>query len=99
MELIPVPAGGTGTYQPLDRRIFGNLKAKGAAKWERQYIDCITMDLRATKVIALQLLLESWRVFTVDHARCAWSNFVPTVDLAKAKLQSPPQFSSFSLKN
>ena len=35
IKLIPVPKGGTGIYQPLDRGIFGIMKKKGAAEWAK----------------------------------------------------------------
>jgi hypothetical protein len=36
-HLVFMPKGGTGRYQPLDRRVFGALKSKGRAKWARYY--------------------------------------------------------------
>jgi hypothetical protein len=33
IELVFIPRGGTGTYQPLDRRVLGALKSKGRTKW------------------------------------------------------------------
>jgi hypothetical protein len=33
IEIIWVPKGATGKYQPLDRRTFGALKSKGRTKW------------------------------------------------------------------
>jgi hypothetical protein len=37
IHLVLIPKGGTGKYQPLDRRVFGALKSKGRAKWTRVY--------------------------------------------------------------
>jgi hypothetical protein len=75
MELIPVPKGGTGAYQPLDRRIFGNLKAKGAASWGAEYLrDPLEMAV-ASKPIALRLLLETWDQISPEHITDAWSIF------------------------
>jgi hypothetical protein len=37
IHLVFIPKGGTGRYQPLDRRVFGASKAKGRAKWTQQY--------------------------------------------------------------
>jgi hypothetical protein len=32
VELLFVPAGGTGRFQPLDRRVFGELKSRARAE-------------------------------------------------------------------
>jgi hypothetical protein len=36
VELLFVPAGGTGRFQPLDRRIFGELTARARAEFSRR---------------------------------------------------------------
>jgi hypothetical protein len=35
VELLFVPASGTGGFQPMDRRIFGDLKARAGAEFGR----------------------------------------------------------------
>jgi hypothetical protein len=36
MELLFVPAGGIGRFQPMDRRAFGELRARAPAEFSRQ---------------------------------------------------------------
>jgi hypothetical protein len=58
IELAFIPRGGTGTYQPLDRRVFGALKSKGCAKWIAHAFQ--NPGAECTRPEAVQLLLESW---------------------------------------
>jgi hypothetical protein len=39
IEIIWVPKGATGRYQPIDRRTFEALKSKGKAKLRRYFND------------------------------------------------------------
>jgi hypothetical protein len=55
IEIIWVPKGATGKYQPLDRHTFGALKSKGRAKWKLIFSqECVK---QYTKEIAAELLL------------------------------------------
>jgi hypothetical protein len=58
IHLIFVPKGGTGRYQPLDRRTFSALKSKERAKWTRYYQE--NPRIVCTREIAAGLLLASW---------------------------------------
>jgi hypothetical protein len=58
IHLVFIPKGGTGKYQPLDRRVFGALKSKGRAKWARCYE--ANPGRVCTHEIAADLLLTSW---------------------------------------
>jgi hypothetical protein len=57
IEIIPVLRGGTGRYQPLDRRTFGALRSQGKAKWRRYFND--HYGTSSVREIAAELLLES----------------------------------------
>jgi hypothetical protein len=39
IEIIWIPRGGIGRYQPLDRGTFSALKSQGKAKWRRYFND------------------------------------------------------------
>jgi hypothetical protein len=39
ISLLWIPKGATGICQPLDRRVFGGLKAKGRAEWRIFYLE------------------------------------------------------------
>jgi hypothetical protein len=75
LDFIPVPKGGTGEWQPLDHRIFGNLKAKGAEIWESKYIESVRnkTSFVPSKPLALQILLESWSQIRPSHITDAWA--------------------------
>ena len=70
IELIFVPKGGTGKYQPLDRRVFGALKAKGRAKWSREFARHPGMV--CTREMAAGLLLSSWAELSADAVLAGW---------------------------
>jgi hypothetical protein len=54
IELIWIPKGATGGYQPLNRRTVGALKAKGRAKWRNRRPEHCEMG--CTRAIAAELL-------------------------------------------
>jgi hypothetical protein len=58
IELVFIPKGGTGKYQPLDRRVFGALKSKGRAKWTQHIFE--NPGAACTRAQAAELLLECW---------------------------------------
>jgi hypothetical protein len=58
IEMIWIPKGATGRYQPLDRRTFGARKAKGKANWRPQFAEHYGMG--CTRERAAELRLQSW---------------------------------------
>jgi hypothetical protein len=73
-----IPASCTDQLQPLDRRIFGILKAKARAKFynaigndpgkvfERQ------RNMERTKIEAVQDMVAAWEELSEDHVLSAW---------------------------
>jgi hypothetical protein len=70
IEIIWVPKGATGKYQPLDRRTFGALKSKGRAKWK--FIFSQECCKPCTKEIAGELLLQSWAKLSDPAVEAGW---------------------------
>jgi transposase len=70
IELVFIPRGGTGTYQPLDRRVFGALKSKGRAKWMRHAFQ--NPGAECTRPEAARLLLESWEELPEACVQSGW---------------------------
>jgi hypothetical protein len=58
IELISVPRGRRGKYQPLDRRTFGALKAIGRARWGQHY--AANPGIVCDRPMAADLLLAYW---------------------------------------
>jgi transposase len=70
IHLLFVPRGGTGRYQPLDRRVFGALKAKGRAKWATNYQ--ANPGTSCTRPIAAALLLACWAELSESCVLAGW---------------------------
>jgi hypothetical protein len=68
--LIRVPKGGTSLYQPLDRTVYGELKANGQQAWEENFM--IGDIPNPNKETALDLLLHCWDGIPESHIRKAW---------------------------
>ena len=49
IEMIFIPAGLTGVYQPLDRRIFEILKAKARRYFRMRYSQCENIETTKKK--------------------------------------------------
>ena len=84
IELIYVPAGGTSKYQPLDRRVFGELKSRARKKFRilsRKYGDAEMPYQRA-----MQVLLESWDSIDPRNIRKAFCFGVRKTKIAKKKI-------------
>jgi DNA segregation ATPase FtsK/SpoIIIE-like protein len=58
IEIIPVPRGLTGKYQPLDRRPFGALKRESQRLWDEMAAQ--VPGLQWNHVEAAKLLEEAW---------------------------------------
>jgi hypothetical protein len=70
IDLIWIPKGATGRYQPLDRRTFGALKSKGKAKWQKYFSE--HYGGKCTRKIAALLLLESWEELSEAAVLSGW---------------------------
>jgi hypothetical protein len=70
IELLFIPAGMTAELQPLDAKIFGQLKSVGAANWTDEYIFDPTKKF--TKETASINLQESWNEVTRENVRASW---------------------------
>jgi hypothetical protein len=70
INLISVPAGGTAKYQPMDRRVFEIMTAKGAYKWNQH--NHRNPDYMINKEFAAQLALECWEEIESSHILAAW---------------------------
>jgi hypothetical protein len=63
-----IPAGTTGERQPLNRRIFGNLKGRANARFDRLW------SMNATPIIqdSIDVLLSVWKLIQQDEITDAW---------------------------
>jgi hypothetical protein len=64
-------AGFTDELQPLDRAVFGPMKAMFRRLFELTWRD--SPGKRASRLAAIQLLKEIWQTLTVDSIRKGWS--------------------------
>jgi hypothetical protein len=58
IEIIPVPSGRTGQFQPLDRTVFGPLKSMSAKVWDERY--AANPDTQWTPEQAASIMEECW---------------------------------------
>ena len=77
IELIFIPAGLTDTYQPLDRRIFGILKAKARRFFRMRFSQNI--DIEATKRAAAQDFVAAWESISAENVEDAWEIYHETL--------------------
>lgn len=80
IELIFVPANGTGTYQPLDRRVFGIAKSILRSLSKNQILN----DENRYSIVTNQLM-RAWSRITPEHLLSAWS--IPGLVEAYKKIQ------------
>ena len=72
VNLSYIPAGQTGEWQPLDKRLFGHLKAVAQSELDRISVDQDfgTLDM----VDALVMLVEEWSRLKVEDVKAAWDH-------------------------
>jgi hypothetical protein len=70
IEMIFIPRGGTGQYQPLDRSVFGALKSKGRTKWNQHIFQ--KPGAGCTRAEAAELLLECWDELSEACIQSGW---------------------------
>jgi hypothetical protein len=73
--LLYIPPGMTDTYQPLDRRIFGSLKARARARFDDLWVENPSREL--SLVDAVEVLLEAWAAVTQEEILNAWAELDP----------------------
>jgi hypothetical protein len=78
IHLIFIPRGGTGEYQPLDRRTFGALKSIGRARWTTYYAQ--HPGLKCTRELAAGLLLQCWDELPQSCVLSGWDLEAATDD-------------------
>jgi hypothetical protein len=71
VELLFVPAGGTGRFQPLDRRVFGELKSRARAEFGRRRWRDGAADIDYEE--SLQILTRCWEHIPTENIRKAWN--------------------------
>ena len=70
IELLFVPAGGTSQYQPLDVRIFGELKSRARKKFEHLAFKKKNRDI--TYEESISILLKSWEAISQESIEKSW---------------------------
>lgn len=66
-----IPAGATSILQPLDRRIFGELKARARADFARRTWQNGGVGVPPSE--AVEILVQAWDKIPADHVRRAWN--------------------------
>lgn len=75
IPLLFIPAGQTGEWQPLDFRIFGSLKSRARAQFNRNnIIDQNGKELFIDWPKAITILLDCWKSIKPKEIISAWSN-------------------------
>jgi hypothetical protein len=71
IELLFVPAGGTSLYQPLDARVFGELKTRARAAFQR--LSSINGLQDASYEESIEILVDCWNSISVENIQEAWN--------------------------
>ena len=70
IELLYIPAGATGIYQPLDKRIFGELKSR--ARCEQHRVTTIKGVRELSFDESITILEHCWAAITENSIKKAW---------------------------
>ena len=101
VNLSFIPAGQTGEWQPLDRRIFGAVKRQAE---ERLNEICVDQDLANLDMMdALAILVDVWEQIPAEDIKKSWSHLFIADDLpvevqaneeeeAESEAESPEEF-------
>jgi hypothetical protein len=73
MELLFVPARGTGRFQPLDRRIVGELKARGRTRAELGRWTWRADGLDIDYDQSLRIFSRCWTAITAENIKKTWN--------------------------
>jgi hypothetical protein len=71
VELLFVPAGATGRFQPMDRRVLGELKARARAEFTRRMWRTGETDVAHDE--SVQILARCWSAIPIENVRKAWN--------------------------
>jgi hypothetical protein len=71
VELLFVPAGGTGRFQPMDRRVFGELKARARAAFDRRRWLAEGEEISHDE--SVDILIQCWNAIPAENIRKAWN--------------------------
>jgi hypothetical protein len=71
VELLFVPAGDTGRFQPLDRRVFGELKSRARAEFGRRLWLAGGADIDYET--SVHILVTSWNAIPTTNIKNAWN--------------------------
>lgn len=74
IQLSYIPAGQTGEWQPLDRRIFGNLKNICHAEFQRLALIKTMEELDI--VDAIVILLDAWHQISNQTIQHSWNHLI-----------------------
>ncbi|OHS92718.1 hypothetical protein TRFO_40949 [Tritrichomonas foetus] len=74
VNLSYIPAGQTGFCQPLDKRIFGNLKKKSQKEFELLLLDKEFSEVDL--IDALVILLKTWKNIPKKSIIGSWSHLI-----------------------
>jgi hypothetical protein len=69
IKLEFISAGATGEYQPLDRRIFGNLKSRTKSRFDRLWI---VQEHEPTMQDSIAMMFDAWKSIGQDEVLDAW---------------------------
>jgi hypothetical protein len=69
IQLEFIPPGMTGECQPLDRRIFGNLKSRARSRFARM---CCQEGEGPTMEDSVAMLVDAWKSIGQDEVLDAW---------------------------
>ena len=79
VNLSFIPAGQTGEWQPLDKRVFGAVKKQAE---ERLNEICVNEDLADLNMMdALAILVDVWYALPQEDIKKAWAHLFPAEDL------------------
>jgi hypothetical protein len=76
IELVFIPPGATDRLQPLDRRIFGVLKAHARRSWRSYYH--ATEGGKMTRPMIARALQDAWDRITPSTVESAWDIYDPS---------------------
>jgi hypothetical protein len=71
IDFLFIPPGGTDRLQPLDRRVFGVLKAYARSDWRARYHG--TAGAKVTRAQMAEFLVAAWDQLRTEVIEAAWS--------------------------
>jgi hypothetical protein len=76
IDLTFVPHGQTGRWQPLDRRIFGDLKSRARARFNAAHVCLDRSRPILNKIWSIRVLLECWDSIEEENVRKSWNALI-----------------------